>query len=100
MDIQKTMAFILEQQAKMAVEAQRTDRRVDSIAKLVHLGMKTLVETDLKLNALIDAQIRTDEKMKALIEAQKRTDGKLARTDAKFERLMAALLRKRSNGRR
>ena len=127
MDVQKTMNFILEQQAGIVALQAKTDRKIDAIAKLARFGMKMLVkmeeaqgkiqevqkEGDYKLNTLIDAQQRTDEKLKALIEAQKRTDERLARTDErlaltderlartdeKFERLLRALLRQRANGR-
>ena len=92
MDIERTMEFILQQQAK-------TERRVEGIAKLVQVGMRMIVqlqegqkETNDKLNALIEMVARHDEMLK-------RHDKMFERSDARFERLMAALLRKRTNGR-
>jgi len=100
MNVERTIEFILGQQAKMVAHQQKTDRRVDAIAKLLQTGMKMLVEiqkaqkeAEFKINALIDAQT-------ALAEAQKRTEDRLARSDEKFEKLLAALLRKRADGRR
>lgn len=85
MNVQKTVEFILAQQAKIVEQQYKTDRRVDAIAKLLQAGMKMLVQVQ-KAQA-------------GLAEAQKRTEERLARSDEKFEKLMAALLRKRTDGR-
>jgi hypothetical protein len=59
-----------------AVE-KRLDKRMDAIAKLIQQGMRMLVthkaETDRKINALVDAQMRTDVRMEELAIAQKDT---------------------------
>ena len=107
MDVQKTMAFILQQQAKTAELLFRSQRRQDiadrgleGLTKLVRDNTKAIAElrrgqkqTDYKLNALIESHL-------ALIEAQKKTDDKLARSNEKFERLFRAFLRRQNNGRR
>ena len=92
MDLDKAITFILEQQAQFNERQARHDERqaqfergLNGLRKLVQMGMRMMVKTDAQLQALIDAQ--------------KRTDARLARTDARFERLMAALLQKRTNGR-
>ena len=85
MDVERTMSFILKQQARTAERQDRTDRKLESIVKLVRTGMKMLV--------------RIGEAQQQLFEAQRRTDERLARSDARFERLMAALLRKGTDGR-
>ena len=101
MNVEKTIKFILARQAKIVAHQYKTDRRVDAIAKLLRTGMKKMLvevqkaqkEAEFRMNALIDAHT-------ALAEAQKRTAERLARSDEKFEKLMAALLRKRTAGRR
>ena len=66
-----------------AVE-KRLDKRMDAIAKLIQQGMRMLVthkaETDRKINALVDAQMRgearterLDARMEELAAAQKDT---------------------------
>jgi hypothetical protein len=94
-DVERTINFILESQAKAEtrmsaadkrVEAveKRLDKRMDAIAKLIQQGMRMLVthkaETNRKINALVDAQMRgearmerLDEKMEELAAAQKDT---------------------------
>ncbi|MBI3694473.1 MAG: hypothetical protein HY238_06500 [Acidobacteria bacterium] len=85
MDVEKAIHFLLEQQAQINAQQDETARGLNSLRKLVLVGMKMLVKTDAQL--------------KALVQAQKRTEARLDRTDARFERLMAALLQKRTNGR-
>jgi chromosome segregation ATPase len=108
-DVERTINFILESQAKAEIRQEkyeirqekyeirqakaearvdavekRLDKRMDAIAKLLQQGMRMLVthkaETDRKINALVDAQMRSearlerlDTKMEELAEAQKDT---------------------------
>jgi len=98
-DVEKTIEFILQEQAKSelrhakaeaSIEAaekrwkaradateKRLDKRMDAISKLLHQGMRMLVtyqdETKEKINALIDSQMRLDAKMEELAAAQKDT---------------------------
>jgi len=97
MDIQKTMEFILEQQAAMtARQAERgermaehdkhmlkIDKRIDATTKLIQTGMRMLVKTDERLKALADAQLRAEQRS--------------AEIDARLDRLIQALSRG-SNG--
>ena len=109
MDVERTINFILDLQAKaeirqakaderlakaderqakaetrLSATEKRLDKRMDAIAKLIQQGMRMLVtqkaETDRKINALVDAQMRgearmerLDEKMEDLAVAQKDT---------------------------
>ena len=108
MDVEGTIQFILESQAKAEARMGVIDERLDSITKLIKQGMRLLVkfqgeatafqtETTSKFNALVDAQLRTDAKLEQVAEAQLRTDAKLEqvaeaqlRTDAKLEELAEA----------
>ena len=95
MDVERTMEFILQMQAKseermakfderMAKSEERMaraearmekfDRRMEAMGKLVQTGMKWLVRLEKTQQAL-------SEDVKALTEAQRRTD-------RKFERFM------------
>jgi uncharacterized radical SAM superfamily Fe-S cluster-containing enzyme len=100
MDVERTMEFILAQQAKLA-ESQfkadqraaraeqrmdRADRQVQAIRKLVQTGMKLVIQ-------IAAAQKKTA----ALVAAH---EERLARTEANIERMLAALTRQRHNGRR
>ena len=49
MNVERTMEFILEQQAATASWQAKTDRRLDAIGKLLKTGMRMLVQTDEKL---------------------------------------------------
>ncbi|MBI3696336.1 MAG: hypothetical protein HY238_16050 [Acidobacteria bacterium] len=106
MDVEKAIHFLLEQQAqineqqgrfneqqaRLKEEQAQFERGLNGLRKLMLVGMKMLVKNE-------RAQARTDAALSALIEAQMRTEARLDRTDARFERLMAALLQKRTNGR-
>jgi hypothetical protein len=110
MDVEKTIAFILDQQAKTEVLWQqneerwqrneerwkRAEQRVDKfdrslvgIRKLILLGAKTLVSSQKAAKAEL-REIRED--IRELTAAQKRTD-------QKFERLVELLSRRSPNGR-
>src|SRR5262249_31591537 len=74
-DIERTIEFILETQAKAEVRVdameKRIDRRMDAITKLLQQGMRMLVKTDTKLAAIADAQRRTDIRLAELAKTQK-----------------------------
>ncbi|HVP47857.1 MAG TPA: hypothetical protein VMT32_14785 [Bryobacteraceae bacterium] len=94
MDVEKTMQFILDQQAKTEVLWQRNeerwkraearmdrfDRRLDSLRRLLAAGMKLLNKAAQERRAM-EAGIRE------LVAAQKRTD-------QKFDRLVDLLTRR------
>ena len=77
-EIEKKMAFIVEQQAQFASDIQRlqesqtrTDQVVSQtgeivarLANVTHVGFN---EVNAKINALVDSQIRTDENLRNLV---------------------------------
>jgi len=86
-DVEHTIEFILDVQAKQSGHMEAIDQRMDGITKLIQQGMRLLLdnktETDRKINALIDGQLRTEANVERLSEAQ-------TRIDAKFEQLAEA----------
>jgi DNA replicative helicase MCM subunit Mcm2 (Cdc46/Mcm family) len=71
MDVERTIEFILQSQAKAEARMGATDRRLEAIAKLLQQGARMLVQTDTKLKELAAAQKLTDIKFKELADAQK-----------------------------
>lgn len=107
MNVEKTIEFLLEHQARAELRMERSekrldgiDKRLDGITKLMRMGAKAILATDKKVSALTAAQKRTDEKLDALIESQQRTDHALAATNKKFDRLIETLTKKGTNGHR
>lgn len=103
MNVEKTIHFILDQQAKteahlaelserqaktgthlaeLSKQQARTDRQVAAIATLVEAGMKRIIRLEktfhTRLNALLEAQQRTDRRLDRLIDVllQQRTNGR------------------------
>jgi len=116
MDMERTIQFILESQARAEVRMEKAeirmekaegrmntmDRRMDGIAKLLQQGMRMLVKTDTKLAAIAEAQKRTDVKLAELAEAQKRTEakfGELAVAQRATERSLKAFIDSLRHGR-
>ena len=103
MDVERTIESILAQQARSAEWQHKTDRQVAGLQKLAVMGMQMLVKNDREhaefrkeLLAIKKEQSELRREMAALV---KKTDARFVQADAKFERLMAALLRQRPNGR-
>src|SRR5258706_3439539 len=90
MNVEKTIEFLLEHQARAEVRMDRFDKRFDGITKLMRMGMKTMMATGKKVDALVAAQKRTDLAMAGLVESQKRTDLAMAATDERINSLAAA----------
>jgi DNA-binding Xre family transcriptional regulator len=70
MDVQKTMEFILQQQAK-------AEGQMAAIRKLIQTGMRMIVKNEESIKELAAAQKITETKMQELAEAQKVTEIKL-----------------------
>jgi hypothetical protein len=115
MDIEKTMEFILQSQARTEANLERfeanharferdharamqrmdrTDKQIEGIKKLIMTGMKLIVrlekrddEIQLKIDAFVDSQMRAEERMKKHEEW-------LRKHDERFERFM----RRNGNG--
>jgi len=116
MDVQKTIEFILEQQAQcaawrtdmtawrseMSAVQAKTGKRLDAIAKLLKTGMKMLVdyqrETNGKINALVDAQMRNEEGFRQLREDMVQLRESQQKTDEKFNRWLDAQRGGSTNG--
>ena len=71
-DLQRKMAFIIEQQAQFASDIQRleesqarTDQVVaqtgEIVARLANVTLEGFKDVNAKIDALVDSQIRTDE---------------------------------------
>ena len=108
-DLERKMGFIVDQQAKFAVDIERlheaqiltaqaiqkTDEVVTRLAYVTNEGFK---DTTAKINALVDSQLRTDEQIRSLRESQKTTEESLKKTDEKFRTLLERLDRRSDNG--
>ena len=91
MNVEKTMEFILQQQAKAEVQMAhmreqqaryekqhaeqhaKTDRQIAAIQKLIQVGMKMIVKQGESLKELADAQKVTERKLQGLIDALRRS---------------------------
>ena len=90
MNVERTMEFILQMQAKAEVRLakadermakadermDRFDKRLEATRKLVETGMKLLVKME---KNHIESKKDFDRRMRELVEAQKKTDQKLDR---------------------
>jgi phage-related minor tail protein len=88
-EMQRMMEFILEQQAQLVANGQRTDERINRmIVALDNLATATVErfertdtrisalseELDAKFAALVDSQMRTEEVIRRLSERGEKTD--------------------------
>ena len=92
MDVERTIEFILQLQARAEARAEkadarvdkaearmvRTDRRIDAIAKLVQQGMRMLAKSSVEMAEIRAAQTVTAASIAELTRSQKRTDVSLA----------------------
>jgi hypothetical protein len=123
MDIEKTMEFILQSQARSEENHARFERdharamqRMDKFDKqikatenLVRAGTKLVVkyraeqkESDrtfnAKLNALVDSQMRAEERMNRYDERMRKHGEWLRKHDERFERFMEMMRGRNGNG--
>lgn len=97
-ELQKKMEFIIEQQAQLVANQGKANER---LTRLENVVVRLYEDTEAKLNALVDAQMRTEASVAALAEAQLRTDSKLAETDERLNSLITVVERyvsERRNG--
>lgn len=101
------MEFILAQQAKLAESQFKADQRaaraeqrmdradgqIQAIRKLVQTGIKLVIQ-------IAAAQKKTDALVAAHEGRMARLEVKQSQTEADIKRMLAALIRQRSNGRR
>ena len=113
MNIERTIQFILESQAKaemrmdrweeradrsdarVAAMEKRLDRRMDAITKLLQQGMRILVKNQTEIAEIRKAQRCTDNKLAELAEAQK----ELAQAQKETQRALRAFIASLRNGR-
>lgn len=98
MNVEKTMEFILQHQAKAEVE-------MAAIRKLIRAGMKMIVKNEENIKALAEIQKKTDAELRDLAAAQKMTEAKLRElaaaqkiTETKLQAFIDSL-RRGGNGR-
>ena len=95
-ELERRMAFIVEQQAQFAFDIQQL-REVQGqteqiVARLANVTLEGFKDVNVKINALVDAQIK-------LNKSQSRTDENLSRTDESLRNLIAVVDRYFSEGR-
>jgi ABC-type transporter Mla subunit MlaD len=95
-ELEKRMAFIVEQQAQFAsdiVQLREVQGQTEQVvARLANVTLEGFKDVNAKINALVDAQIR-------LNESQAHTDKNLSRTDENLRNLIAVVDRYFSEGR-
>jgi hypothetical protein len=105
MDIERTMEFILQSQARaeqnhiLAMQRMdRTDKQLEGMRKLIMTGMRLIArlerrddEIQLKIDALVDSQMRAEERMK-------KHEDWLRKHDERFERFMQMMRGRNGNG--
>ena len=95
MDVERTIEFILQQQAKAEVRAERhearmerlearaalaeakAERQMTAIRKLIQTGMRMIVKNEELIKEVAAAQKATEAELRELAAAQKITDTKL-----------------------
>jgi chromosome segregation ATPase len=98
MDVERTIEYILQMQAKSEARMAKYDERMDKFDKRLE-GMRKLVETGMRMLVKIEKSqdeltvkltVLTD-RVDALTEAQRKSD-------RKFERFMDSWTKQRTNG--
>lgn len=91
-EFEKKMEFIVDQQAQSAAKIGQLE---DILGRLANASLKRLEDTDEKIAALVDSQIRlteaqshTDEKIAALVDSQIRLAEAQNRTDESLRNLI------------
>jgi hypothetical protein len=91
-EFERKMSFIVEQQAQFASDIQQlresqteTNQVVAQtgviVARLAYATQEGFKEVNVKIDALVNAQIRTDEHLKRTDEQLRQTDEQLRRTN-------------------
>ena len=91
-EMQRTMEFILNQQAQLVASQQKADERFtrleDIVSKLAAATLSRFESTDTRISALSE---EVDAKFAALIDAQMRTDEAVKKTDEAVRNLTAVV---------
>ena len=104
MDVERTIEFILQQQAK--AEA-KSERQMAAIRKLIQTGMRMIVKNEEHIKEVAAAQKATAAELRELASAQKATQGELRElaaaqkvTETKLQVLIDAVRRGRNGSHR
>jgi hypothetical protein len=83
-DMQRTMQFVLQQQAQFAADFAKLSGKVDLVTDGL-IGLTAIVGRVVdSVGEIAEAQKRTDEQQRRTDEQQKRTDEQLRATDARL----------------
>ena len=102
-EMQRTMEFILNQQAQLVASQQKADERFtrleDIVSKFAAATLSRFESTDARISTLSED---VDAKFAALIDAQMRTDEAVKKTDETVRNLTAVVDRyfRERNGRK
>jgi hypothetical protein len=91
MNVERTIEFILQAQAKSEARMDKFDKRLDATRKLVETGMRMLVKIEKSQDELTVKLTTLTEEVTSLTEAQRKSD-------RKFERFMDSWTKQRTNG--
>ena len=105
MDVERTMQFILEQQAKteallatIGANQARGDKQILAMRKVIWAGIKLVSDIGQRQAATDERMKQTDELIKQNAEQIKQMAEERRETDAKFKQLMDLLLKQNKNG--
>jgi hypothetical protein len=91
MDVERTIEFIVQAQAKSEARMDNFDRRLEATRKLVETGMRMLVKNEKAQGELTVKLAALTVQVSALTESQRKSD-------RKFERFMDSWTKQRTNG--
>ena len=99
-ETQKQIDFLVEHQARFAVNQEKADER---LTRLENIVANSYVDMRDRYNALVDAQLKSEERIAAVAEAQHRAAEAQANTDERLNTLINAVERHisdQANGKR
>ena len=106
--MEQTINFILKSQAKAEIRAERTDKRIDALARIVRQGMRMLVQltqaqkrTDRRLDELAVETAKLAKSQKEMQQAQKemqQSQKEMQQSQKEMQQALSTYLRIRSNG--
>jgi len=98
---QRTMDFIVEQQAKLSVNQQKGDERISRLERIVKLMINAGRRTRRQIREMDERFeqrfAKLTEALTALAEAQTRTEASIAHTDRRLDALID-IVREGRNG--
>ena len=91
MNIETTMQFILKTQARAEVRAEKSDRRIDSLTKLVQQGMRMIIQIQAQLKEMGASLRELAASQKELAASQKELAASQKETDRELKALVKSL---------